>query len=276
MEGNCTFLTIYIYFITFFLGTVFGSFINCMSWRIVNGENVLKGRSHCTACNHVLGVRDLFPVLSYLFLKGKCRYCGTKISPRYMLVELISGIGFLLSLLKYGITWKFIFMLPLVCILIGLSLVDLDSYEIPNGFIISGIINWGISLPFISGFVGPKFMGNNGKLASVAYLKGVLKDGLLSGFIVAISLLFLSWIFDKVTGKESLGGGDIKLFFMIGLYMTVVESFLCLIMACLIGIFIAAALKKEKIPFGPSISLAAFVTLLIGSGVAEWYVGLLS
>ena len=73
MEGNCTFLTIYIYFITFFLGTVFGSFINCMSWRIVNGENVLKGRSHCTACNHVLGVRDLFPVLSYLFLKGKCR-----------------------------------------------------------------------------------------------------------------------------------------------------------------------------------------------------------
>lgn len=277
MENSLLIFTVFGILITFFTGTVFGSFINCLSWRIVNGENVMKGRSHCTACNHALGPKDLFPVFSYIFLKGKCRYCGKKISPRYMIVELVSGTAFLFSFIKFRFSWNFIFSLVLICILIGLSLVDLDSYEIPNGFIIAGIVNWVVSLPLVSGLIGPKEMVyiNNGE-TSIALFKGLLKNGLISGFVISASLLFLSWIFDKVTGKESLGGGDIKLFFMIGLYMTLTESLLCLIIACIIGIFFAVTMKKEKIPFGPSISVAAFITLLTGSFVTNWYLNLLS
>ncbi|MDD7254218.1 MAG: prepilin peptidase, partial [Firmicutes bacterium] len=93
----------YVIVLAVVLGAVFGSFLNCMAWRMVHHESVLKGRSHCASCGHPLKAADLVPVFSYLFLKGKCRYCGEKISPRYMAAELVSAALWLGCVFRYGV-----------------------------------------------------------------------------------------------------------------------------------------------------------------------------
>ena len=268
------FLTAYIFSIVFILGIVFGSFINCMAWRIANGEKVSTGRSHCTSCNHELSAGDLVPVFSYLFLKGKCRYCHTKIAPRYMLVELLLGIVFMMLLAAFGLTWQTLSYMILSCLLLGLSLVDLNIFEIPDGFIVTGIINWLIFLPLTSGIVGPTWLSNPAVEVPKDYFIHQLTSGVVGGSTIAGSLLLLSIIFDKLTGKESLGGGDIKLYFMTGLYMGVLESLFCLILSCILGIIFSLFAKKERIPFGPFISVAVLITLFIGSTVTGWYLSL--
>ena len=265
---ECGFIAYYFYGVIFVIGLVFGSFINCMALRMVTHESFLKGRSHCAKCGHQLSIADLVPVFSYLFLKGKCRYCNAKISPRYMLVEMITGCAFFLIVFKYGISWMTLRNLIFVCILLGLSLVDFDTYEIPDGFIVLGIINWIAFLPLITGRIGPEYLSSN-----VSFIPFV-KDGILGGFIISGALLLLSMLFDKITGKESLGGGDIKLFFLVGLYLGLLESLFCLILACVLGIVFSLVVKNNRIPFGPAISSATFLTLMIGDKVVEWYIHL--
>ena len=118
-------MTAYICILAAVAGAVFGSFINCAAWRIAHGENFLKGRSHCAECGHVLGIGDLIPVISYLALKGKCRYCGKKISPRYMLTELAMAAAFVLCLLRFDLSGQALRGMGFAVILLGLSLVDL-------------------------------------------------------------------------------------------------------------------------------------------------------
>ena len=139
------FITFYMYTVVAILGLIFGSFINCMAWRIVHKESVWKGRSHCASCGHPLKAMDLIPIVSYLFLKGKCRYCKEKVSIRYMLTELLLAIVFISFIWKYDISFLALRYMVLACILLGLALVDLESYEIPDGFIISGV--YGGELP---------------------------------------------------------------------------------------------------------------------------------
>ena len=86
------------------LGACLGSFVNCLAWRMVHGESVWKGRSHCTECNHQLSALDLVPVLSWLFLRGRCRYCGQKVSPRYVVAELLCAAYFVSMVWAYGLT----------------------------------------------------------------------------------------------------------------------------------------------------------------------------
>ena len=168
------FLTIYGGAVSFVFGAVFGSFINCLAWRIVHGESVLKGRSHCAVCGHPLSAADLVPIFSYMFLKGRCRYCHKKISPRYMIAKLILACAFTGVYLRYGISILTIRYMILSCILLGLSLTDLDTFEIPNGFIVAGIVLWAVTLPF----TGEK-------------IKDQLISGLLGGAVIAGALLLL-------------------------------------------------------------------------------------
>jgi len=246
------------YVLLFVLGAVLGSFINCSAFRIVRGEDFVKGRSHCPSCGHELGTLDLIPVLSWLMLGGKCRYCGTKISPRYFLTETLCGVCFVLVGLHYRTMDPYIIRdCALVVILLGLSLVDLDIYEIPDGFQIAGIINWLIFLPF----------------AEEGWLSA-LKSGLLGAVCIGGGILLISLIMDKVLGRESLGGGDVKLLFVVSLYLGLAGGLLNLIVSCIIGLLFVVILHKDRIPFGPSISIATFITLLIGSGIVGWYLGL--
>lgn len=249
-------MTVYCAIVSFVLGSVFGSFINCFAWRITHHESILKGRSHCAVCGHTLGALDLVPIFSWLFLKGKCHYCGEKISPRYMLTELALGLAFLLGFLRFGLSWETLRVMALSVALLGLSLVDLEIQEIPNGFIIYGIALWAATLPLMA-----------------EPLKA-LWQGLLSGVLIGGGILLISLAMDKLLKKESLGGGDVKLLFMVSLYMSPIAALINLVLSCVLGLLFVLALKSEKIPFGPSISLASFITLLTGESIATWYLGL--
>ena len=245
----------YFIFVTALLGLVMGSFCNAWAWRIVNNEKISKGRSHCTSCGHVLGVLDLIPVFSWLFLKGKCRYCGSKISARYPLTEIISCIWYVAMLLRYGITLDCIRLCLTGSCLLATSLVDIDSFELPDGFTIA--------------------------IAVLAMLKaGVHPEQQLDmviGALMALPLLLIVLIMDKIKQTETMGGGDIKLLAALGLHFGWKAMLFLLISACIIGLAFAALTRKGKetaFPFGPMLAAAAFFTAVFGDIVINAYLEL--
>lgn len=251
-------LTAYILILAAVLGAVAASFITCLAGRFVAHESILKGRSHCDSCGHVLGPADLIPIFSYLFLRGKCRYCHKKIPVRALITEILSSIVFIVIILRLGLSFDALRAMILYCILLALSLIDLDSFTIPDRFILAAIVLWALFLPLIHEPISSQ-----------------LKSGLSGGAILAVSVLIISMIMDKILGRESMGGGDIKLLFVMGLYLGLAGGLLALILACLIGLIFIAAVKKKKIPFGPSISAAFMIVLLFGSPVISWYLSLI-
>lgn len=248
------------------LGTIFASFIGCAAWRITKGESFLTGRSHCDECGHVLGAADLIPIISYIALGGKCRYCGAEISSRCVWTEILLGASFAALVLRFGVSGETLRYMGLFVILLGLSLVDLDTYRIPDGFIIAGIAWWVLTIPFCMGLAGD---GNR-------FLKMGTDpvSGIMGGFIIAGGMLVLVLIFDRLSGKETMGGGDIKLFFVSGLYLGPAVGFFNVILSCVTGLLFVAVTKQRRIPFGPAISLATAISLFAGPAAAAWYAGL--
>ena len=254
-----TFTKAYLLLLCAALGLVMGSALNCLAWRMAHREKWSGGRSRCVRCGHELKWNDLIPVFSYLFLKGRCRYCGEKISPRYVLAELTLGIVFPALLLRYDLSLQLAVMLVLFACLFSLSLVDLDTFEIPNRFLlIPGIL----------------------RLAQLLYLHGLTAPFLkqvLPAAAILVGLLALVLVMDKVLGKESMGGGDIKLLSLLALFFSLPEWLLLLLVSCILGLLLAATLGAKKgiaFPFGPAISAAAFLVSLFGSQIAGWYLSL--
>ena len=278
-------ILLYILILAFLFGTVFGSYIDCVAWRLVHHERVARGRSHCDVCGHALGAGDLIPIVSYLRSGGRCRYCGAKFSAESTWVELALGLGFAAIVYKFDISFVALRYLGLLVILMGLSLVDQKTLLIPDRFHVAGILWWLLTLPLIACTQGRgltealSITGVRLPLANAPGLQdGLLTDlkwGLISAFGVGLLMLLISLVFDKLTGKESLGGGDIKLLFMTGLYMRPGVTLFNLMLSCFVGLYIALGLKKDKIPFGPSISIAVFLSILFGSEFVAWYTGLI-
>ena len=255
-------LLIYCFVMAFCVGAVFGSFLNCAAWRIAHGESFLGGHSRCPHCGHELGVLDLVPILSWLLLRGRCRYCGEKISVRYPLTELVFAVLTLLCLLRFDLTIlclrNWIFLACLFC----LSLVDLECYTIPDGCLLVAVGAWVAALPFLR----PGW-------AEIA-------RSVLAGLSFGGGILLMSIVMDKLLGKESLGGGDVKLFAVVGLYLGFAGGLFTVLLSCVLGLGFALAQARrgragQPIPFGPSISLAAALMLLFGQGIIQWYTGLL-
>ena len=268
-----------------------GSFLNCTAWRIVHGESVLKGRSHCDVCGHTLGIKDLFPVVSFLAHKGRCPYCKAKLSWGHVIFELISAGVFVAVVLKYDITWELLEYLLFACILLVCSFTDIEGYVIPDRFIIAGAV---IRIIFIlvSGDIVPNLI-----------------DAALGGLAIPAVLLLIVLLYEKLRGREAMGGGDIKLLFVTGLFLGWQRNILTLIFACIIGIVFAFAMPRKKIPaedaqgaeqdremaaaaaetaegetdgprftkafpWGPSIAIAAFISMMVGEQIMSWYMGL--
>ena len=255
-------LLIYCCVVASMLGAVFGSFLNCAAWRIAHNESFLHGRSHCPACGHALGARDLVPVFSWLFQRGRCRYCGDKISVRYPLTELAFALLTLLCLLRFDLTVLCLRNWIFLCCLFCLSLVDLESYIIPDGCLLTAVGAWLLALPFLR----PGWTA--------------IGKAMLAGLLFGGGILLLSIVMDKVLGKESLGGGDVKLFTVVGLYLGFTATLFAVLLSCVLGLLFAFLVnrkdaKGKAIPFGPSISLAAALMLLYGEGLVTWYLGLL-
>ena len=249
----------YILFVAFVCGACIGSFVNCAALRLVKGEGFARGRSHCPACGHTLAARDLVPLLSWLFLRGKCRYCGAPVSARYPATELVSGLGWLSAVWVLGISPAALRACLLFGILLALALIDLDTMELPDVLVAAGAAVWALFW-----VIGPD------RLAA-------LKSGVLGALALGGSLLVLSLIMDRLLGRESLGGGDIKLLAMLGLYTGPAAGLLLIIVSCFFGLFLAFFLSRGKgreFPFGPAIALAAWPVVLWGDAVVGWYWGL--
>lgn len=247
-------IQVYLYVLILTLGAFLGSALNCLAWRMARGIKWSKGRSLCPHCGHSLQALDLIPVFSFLLLKGRCRYCGQRISPRYLLSELLLGICFSSLLWRFGLSLQTANAALLCGCLFCLSLVDLEIQIIPNRFL------W---IPALA------------RLWQLA-TEDRLCSGILPALLFGGGLLLFSLMMDKLLGKDTLGGGDIKLIALLGLYFSIPECLFLLIAACLLGIGGAMILKIKPgtpFPFGPYISLAAWLTLLFGSPITAWYLG---
>ena len=241
-------------------GLVMGSALNCLALRLASGKKWSGSeRSACPACGHVLTAPDLVPLFSWLFLRGKCRHCKAPISVRYPLTEALLAAVYVALLLKFDLTLTLVTHLIFASCLFCLSLVDLDTQIIPDRFIVIPIIARCLELLLSGG------------------LRGLL-SGALPGLVIAGSVLLLSLIMDKVLKKDTMGGGDIKLLFVIGLFLPLGQCLLMVMIACVVGIVMASLLMnvspETPFPFGPALSLAAVVTLFIGAPVLDWYIGL--
>ena len=279
--------------LAFILGACVGSFINCMAFRMVYGGSVLKGRSRCPQCDHTLGVLDLIPIVSWLLLRGRCRYCKAQVSPRYFLVEVCMALLFAALVWQFGIGIQTATYMILLGILLGLSLVDLETLIIPNGFIIAGLAIWLVSVWFMQ---VPPWGFTVGSMFTLYFGFGFLPvfiDGLIGAVVIGGGILLLSLVFDRITGRRSLGGGDIKLLFMVGLYLGLFGGLFNLLLSCIVGLLFSVlwrALGSEgavdsprgkraqgqpkPFPFGPSIAAATVLTLFFGSTCLSWYFGL--
>ena len=251
-------LTAYVLFLTFALGLCLGSFLNCMAWRLVHHESVWRGRSHCAACGHTLSALDLVPLLSYALLRGRCRYCGEKISPRYPAAELAFGLALLGLVWRYDLTVEAARLALFSCVLFVAALTDLESMEIPDRLHGAGMVLWLCFLP-----LSPD-------------PRGALLSGLLGAFGVAGPLLLIVLLADRALGRESMGGGDLKLLFVTGLYLGWAGNLLALIFACILGLLFALAARAggREFPFAPAVCAAAWLSMVAGEPLIRWYLSL--
>ena len=269
-RGRIRFMSIYEYtpiliysiVIAFVFGTCMGSFLNCAAWRYVNGESVLKGRSHCTSCGHELGLRDLIPVISWLASKGRCRYCGERISARYPITEVLFGIITVFCLLSFDFTVLCLRNYIFLAALFVLTLTDIDAMVIPDGCHIASLAAWVAAEPLL--FEGWK---------NLMYYAG-------AGLLFGGGLLAVSLALDRAMGRDTLGGGDIKLVAVAGLYLGVIGTLFMLMIACLCGLIYNYLINKtsEKgsaFPFGPWIASASAMMLLFGQPLVDLYMALL-
>jgi leader peptidase (prepilin peptidase)/N-methyltransferase len=259
-------LTAYILIVAFALGAVMGSFSNCLAWRMTHGESVLRGRSHCPKCGHTLSPAELVPIFSWLAQRGRCRSCGEKISVRYPLTELFSGAAFVLVVMEYDVTVKAAMYLVLTLILLIAALTDIDEGIIPNSLIIAAIADFALFTCLGGGDV-PR----------------ALLRGAAGGFAVAVPLLLLSLLMDRLLKRDSMGGGDIKLFFAAGMFFPFFESLFVLILACVLGIIFALVFPRlrakssgdeKAFPFGPAIAASAFVSIFLAQPATAFYLNL--
>ncbi len=237
----------------FFFGMVFGSFYNVVGYRLPNNMSIVYPSSHCPNCNHKLKFYELIPIISYLFLLGKCKNCKKRISLSYPFFEALTGLLFLLSYLVFGINIKFFISITFISILIIISISDIKYYIIPDEVLIVGS-----ALIIIELLI-------NCLIQDISILNGVVLP-ILNG-LGAFAVLYLFKIFgDMVFQRESLGGGDIKLLFVIGLVlgfdMSIVTIFIASFIALPLSVISLIKNDSNILPFGPYLSISAVLILL--------------
>lgn len=249
----------YLLILAFLLGSCAGSFITCAADRYVAKESVLRGRSHCPECGRTLGIIDLIPIFSYLFLGGRCRKCGAPIPIRCLFTELLGGMTYLTVVYAYGLSFHTLALLIVVSVLLAVSLIDLDTMEIPDGLTFSLVVVYLLYL------LTEKDTGT------------LLMEGLLGSVAIGGGILLLTLLMDVILKKETMGGGDIKLLGVLGLYTGLASGLLMVVLACIAGLVLALCVKrnnKKEFPFGPAIAFAALFTLLVGKDMVGAYLSL--
>ena len=245
--------------LVFMFGMCIGSFLNVCIYRLPSSTSIINpSRSFCPQCNSAIQFYDNIPVLSYLWLKGRCRNCKAPISTRYPLVELMTGILAIAILFKFHLTLEGVIYFVFTSSLLVITFIDIDHKIIPDI----------ISLPGIPIGLAASFV-----LPAMTFKSSLL--GLLAG---GGSLLLVAWTYSLITRKEGMGGGDIKLLGMIGTFIgwkgVIFTIFAASLTGTLVGMIVMLLKGKNlkfAIPFGPFLSIGAMSYVFFGEKVIFWY-----
>mgnify|MGYP002510083888 CR=1 FL=1 len=244
---------IILYIIIFIFGTVIGSFLNVCIYRIPEHEDIVKTRSHCMSCGGQLRWYDMFPLFSYLFLRGRCRLCKAKLSVQYPLIEAVNGILYVVIVLIHGVNTDSLLCCLLASALLVLSVIDFRTYEIP----------FGINL----------FILALGLIRAAMDYHNIL--AYLIGFLAVSAVLAVLYY---ATGGRAIGGGDVKLMAACGLFL----GWKLVIMAFLLGCILGAVIhlirmrvsgEDHVLAMGPYLSAGVLIAALWGNQLLTWYLG---
>ena len=247
-------MQVYYYIMFFVIGTIFGSFYNLVANRIPRGEKVGLSRSHCENCNHVLAWYELIPIVSFVIQKGKCKSCHEELSILYPLTEIFTGILFFVSYYSFGFSYDLIISLTICSTFVLVMISDLNYLIIPDRFII---------IPCI-----------------VIFIVTILNHGILNALIqigygiIGFSFMYLVMLLGNfLFKKESLGGADIKLMFLVGLslnpFLLIIVVFLSAIIALPVSLFLLIKNKEHVIPYGPFIMIGLLIVYFTKLNITE-------
>ncbi len=258
------------------LGMVVASFLNVCIDRLPNNESLLFPASHCASCHHRLAIKDLVPVFSYLWLRGRCRYCSAPILRRLLWVEIGTGLLFGYLYWHYGLSIELAVTAFYCCLFIILMVIDLE-----HGLILNKIVYPAALVAIITSIFLPtsRLIYPSGvvplPVSDFLPQLGIVQSAIGGSIGLGLFLLIV------LVSKGGMGWGDVKMAALIGLVTGFPLIFVALFLAVILGGLAAGTLlllkvkkRKESIPFGPFLSLATIVTLLWGSNLLNWYLGL--
>jgi leader peptidase (prepilin peptidase)/N-methyltransferase len=241
------------------LGLAVGSFLNVVIWRVPRQESVVSPPSHCPECDTPLSPAENIPVVSWIALRGRCRHCGTRISPRYPLVELACAVLWVLMALRFGASWELPAYLVLSAALLALSIIDLETFLLPNRIV------YPLSVALVALFALPAVIDGQGGDFGRALLGGLAAFG----FFLAVHLV----------APRGMGFGDVKLSFSLGVslgWLSWGHVFLGLFLGFLLGAVIGLALiatgtrtRKDHVPFGPFLAAGTILAILAGQPLLD-------
>lgn len=226
-----------------------GSFLNVCIYRIPLKQSVVKVNSHCFSCNKPIKPYDLIPILSYLFLGGKCRSCKEKISVRYPLIEFLNLALYIILYIQFGLSLKTVLYCFLSSIMIVVSMIDIDTGEIPDRLHIAVLI-----LSPFTFFIG-----------DILWWERLIGFGAASLILLVLAMI-----------TNGFGGGDIKLMAVCGIFLGYKNILLALLIGVVIGgvlggITMLTSKDKKSIPFGPSLCIGIYLSALFGTKLLNWY-----
>ncbi|TFJ93888.1 prepilin peptidase [Lentibacillus salicampi] len=237
----------------FLLGLIFGSFFNVVGLRAPLKQPFVNDRSICPQCNHQLKWYELIPILSYIFQRGRCRHCHKKISYLYPLIELLTGLLFAFSYIKVGLNAEMMTALLFVSMLVIIFVSDMAYMLIPNN----------ILLFFLPLFIVMRIIHPLDPWWSS--IMGALAGGMIIALVILVS-------------RGGMGAGDMKLFGLLGIILGFEKTLLTLFLSCMIGAVLGLVLlllkvinRKQPVPFGPYIVVAAMTAYFFGDAVLSWY-----
>lgn len=256
----------------FILGIIIGSFLNVCIYRLPLNQSIAWPASHCMKCGKSLKIKDLIPVLSYILLGGKCRYCGIRISLRYVVIEISTAILFVWCFKIIGLEIELLKSIAFTAFLIVITLIDYDQQ-----LILDKLLIWFAGFGF---FINLFFIDN----MDVFFSRGIftfpyicLLD-MLFGVVLGGGLLLLI----AIISRGGMGGGDIKFAAALGLWLGWKLTLLTLLISFILGGLIGVLLllfklkdRKDFIPFGPFIAGGAFIAMLYGNNIIKWYLNTL-
>ena len=271
----------------FFLGTIFGSFLNVCIGRWPEGLSIVKPRSRCPKCGHQIKASENIPIFSWLFLRGRCSACGDRISIQYPIVELLVGLLWLGAYLQFGLTFTAFRVAVFATVLLGIGITDAKHFLIPDGFTVFGLF-----FVLVSAF-GALYLGESAPFAGPW-------DAILGMCVGAGAISIVGWLGEVWLKRPAMGFGDVTLMAVVGAAVGPARALLTIFIAAVIAPIVLLGVvypisasgladdkgqtelaleasggwRKRELPFGVFLAPAALITLLFGDAIIAWYLSI--